>query len=225
LWQKHILVVMILTLFFLLPIIAIIAFLIWEFHAFVLHISPEKLGKETIILHFIHGSVPKIGCSDQRIRLGGKWGGHVEIEIDEHLYSFEIRDRTQKVPLWNTKKPASYNAIFFKTPKEKWLKDTENDKITSIILPLEYNKKATLLSIYQAYLEQLPYNYTFLGMRCTASAHYILAEIGLFRPCSKLTCIATSFYPKMLRRKALAFSKQHNFTVLLKEGIVCRDWE
>jgi hypothetical protein len=205
--------------------LVIVLFFAWGFYDFGHYKTRQNDANIHIILHFIHGSVPTKNCSDQRIRLGGKWGGHVEIEIDGNLYSFEIKDRTQSVHFLPKKKRQGYNAVFFKIPKEKWLETTENDKITSIYLPISATKKEEILNIYNGYLQQLPYDYAFLGMRCTSSAHHILAQIGVFKPCSKWRTIVFSFYPKMLRRKAVLFAQRNNFSIVLKDGIECRDWE
>jgi hypothetical protein len=207
----------------------LIAFLggmyIFKFYSFVHFPLAESDDKCECTLHFIHGSVARPDCSDQRIRPGGLWGGHVEIEVDEVFYSFNRISKERKIHIFNKKNVVDYNAIFVGLEKNDWLIKTENDKITSIVIPISKQQKSQIQAIYKGFLEKTPYDYALFGMRCTASAHFILSEIGLFRPVSKWRTIVFSFYPKLLRRKVLKFAIRNNLKINLKEGIECRNWE
>jgi hypothetical protein len=157
-------------------------------------------------LHFIHGSVARPDCSDQRIRPGGLWGGHVEIELEDIFYSFNRISKERKIHIFNKKNVADYNAIYVGLEKNAWLEKTKNDKITSIVLPISKQQKQQLQAIYKGFIEKTPYDYAF-------------------RPISKWKAIVFSFYPKLLRRKVLKFAIRNNLKINLKKGIECRDWE
>ena len=62
-------------------------------------------------------------------------------------------------------------------------------------------------------------------MRCALTAQDILGQIGVFKKKSRFFCIATTFYPKKLRKKLFRLSKKNNCTVIKTEGKKTRKWE
>jgi hypothetical protein len=196
-----------------------------EYYFFVYSPYKTKGENELLIVHFIHGSVPQPECNDQRIRPGGLWGGHIEVEIDEVFYSFNRISKERKIHIFSKKNPTDYNALFVGMEKSAWLKKTENDKITAITIPIAPPTKEKIKRIYQSYLVEVPYDYALFGMRCTSSAHHILAKVEVFRAFGQFGCLVFSFYPKLMRRKVVAFGVKNSLKISLKKGIECRDWE
>ncbi len=181
-------------------------------------------GAAVVILHFTHGSVPRPGCEDQRSRLGGKWGGHVELEIDDHLHGFELERR----PDWHLvarRRRSSFNCVFEKKPLADWLAASLNDKRTSIALPVTAGQKDWLLEFYERNGAEPPYDYAFLGMRCAASMREVLGGAGILSEISRFGCLVSAFYPRQFRRKMLRLAAEKGWQVTLKPGIECRDWD
>lgn len=180
--------------------------------------------EDTIVLHFIHGSIPKKNCEDQRIRVGGLLGGHVEIEVDGLVYGFEFKNKAD-IHLFPRMHRNNFNSKFTIKKKEDWLKETESDKITSIFIPIERDKKIPLINTLASYQKEIPYDYSFFGMRCTSAAYEIISELGVFPKKSRVRYIVTAFYPRQLRKKLIKWAKNNTLHVRLKEGIKCRTWD
>jgi hypothetical protein len=178
-----------------------------------------------ITIHFIHGSVPKAGCIDQRKRIGGKLGGHVEIEIDTIIYGFEILNNDYGVNVFPKNKAESYNSHFTKKLKSQWYKETINDKITSIQIPVTIDQKDKIRSLYEQNLKICPYDYAFFGMRCASSAYKMLCESNILKKRCNFIYVLSAFTPRQFRNKMIKLAYKHNFRLTFKEGIDCRDWD
>lgn len=175
---------------------------------------------DSIVVHFIHGSIPEEGCEYNKKRLGGYLGGHIEIEINDKVFGFLY----DSVPI-NYIPKYNYNSKFEVRGKTKWEKNTENDKITSIHLPVTYFQKNKLYSLLNQYLKTEPYDYSFLGQRCASSTAEILSDVGIINNFSNLESIISFFYPRTLRFTMIQFAKKNKLKVEFKKGIDCHKWE
>jgi hypothetical protein len=213
-------------LWFLTGLLAFVLLLhIIEYQRFKNNIVVTNNSVATVRVHFIHGSVAQKDCADQRVRMGGKWGGHVELEIDGQVYGFEIKSRKAGLHVIAEDNPLRYNSFFSKTPLQTWKSQTSRDKITSINIPVNAVTHQKLLTICNAYHQSSPYDYAVWGMRCTASCQEILAEAGIFPRKSQWGYIFYAFYPRLLRRNMLAWAATNRLTVSRQQGIECRDWD
>jgi hypothetical protein len=156
--------------------------------------------------------------------VGGLLGGHVEIEVDSLVFGFEFEDPNH-IHLLSKKDPGSYNSKFTKKTKTFWLQETSLDKMTSVYIPVTETQKETLLNKLQQHHLEVPYDYSFFGMRCASSTYEDLAEIGIFPLKSRRQYILNAFYPRLLRNKLWSWANKNNLEVVLKSGIECRVWE
>jgi hypothetical protein len=207
-----------------LSVVLFIAYLMVENYLFTSSLYHCTHCGDEIRIHFIHGSFPKKGCEDQRIRVGSLLGGHVEIEIDSLVFGFEFED-PNRIPIFPEKDQCLYNSKFTKKTKAFWLQETELDKMTSINIPVSETQKETLLNKLQKQHLQAPYDYSFFGIRCASSTYEDLAEIGILPAKTRRQYIFHAFYPRQLRLKMWKWANKNNLEVGLKSGIDCRVWE
>lgn len=180
-------------------------------------------SQQYILVHFVHGSVPLPDCSDQRIRVGGRWGGHVEIQVDNQVFGFKYNK--SDIHWMPRRRPGGFNSEFTAIPLEQWSEDTKLDKITSFRIPVTKDTKEQIKEIYRQYHQALPYDYAFFGMRCTSSVYEVLAQIEVFPSKGKLACIVNNFYPRQLRERMIQWAENNNLEILRKKGIDCRIWD
>ncbi len=208
-------------LFISLSAIFLFAFASYNFSRNALLSQKIKNTNETeIIVHFTHGSVTQKGCSDKRSSLGGKWGGHVAIEIDGFIYGFGRRKNP--VHIFPSK---NYNAIFTKESRKNWEGYSVNDKITDIILPITNEQKYNLKNLCEQYCDNTPYDYATFGKRCTYSAYSLLVSSKIFKPQSELSIHSITAYPALFRKIFVEWAQENNLKIVRKEGIACREWE
>lgn len=185
---------------------------------------PKGEIKAYLVIHFLHGYIRKRHCEDPKTTVGGLLGGHIEWEIEDTVYGFQYADR-KKIHFYSRKQPAAFGGLFTRKSKANWLKETKNDRITSIFIPLGEGQRVRLVDILEAYHRQAPYDYAFLGMRCASATFELMAEIGLLPKKSRRYYILHAFYPRQLRKRLVKWAKKNKFQVLKKEGIESRFWE
>lgn len=177
-----------------------------------------------IRIHFIHGSFPKKNCTDQRIRVGGLLGGHIEIEIDQFVYGFEF-ENPQDIHIFPRRDPGSYNSIFTMKEKANWLTETRLDKITSIRIPVAEKQKKELANKLKTAYQNPPYDYSFFGMRCASSSYEDISTLGILPKKSRIQYIINAFYPRQLRKRMVGWAEYNKLNLEFKKGIDCRVWE
>lgn len=175
---------------------------------------------DTIVVHFIHGSVKKDSCSYNVERLGGFLGGHVELEINQNVFGFLFK--TKKIRIVPKEK---YNSKVEMLHVDLWKKKSKHDKITSIYIPISLNQKYELLSLLNNYMNETPFDYAFFGHRCTSFIAQLLSKAKVFNKFSEEEAIVAFFYPRSLRRTLEKYAQLNNLTVLKKSGIDCQNWE
>lgn len=183
----------------------------------------EMSSRDYILVHFVHGSIPLKDCSDQRIRVGGRWGGHVEVQVDDQIFGFKYNK--SDIHWTPRRRPGGFNSEFTAIPLHEWKKGTQLDKVTSFRIPVHQEAKGEIKDIYQQYHQALPYDYAFFGMRCTSSVYEVLAQIGVFPSKSRLACIVNNFYPRQLRERMIQWAENNELEILKKDGINCRIWD
>lgn len=177
-------------------------------------------NESEIIIHFTHGSVPKKDCVDQHSSLGGLWGGHVAIEIDGYIYGFG-REKNP-VHIFPSK---TFNAVFMKESHSFWKQHSENDKLTSISLPITDEQKENLKNQCVRFCNNTPYDYATFGKRCTYSVYALLTDNKIFKPQSEFQIQVVAVYPALFRKVMVEFAQKNNLKINRKEGIDCRIWE
>lgn len=196
--------------------------LLYVEHKIIRHYSTDsKALKDTVIIHFIHGSIPMKNCIYPRKRLGGLLGGHVEIQVEGRIYGF----RLAKLPVHIFVDNNNFNSKYEVNTKEAWLKRTVYEKITSVYLPISEGQKDKLQAILTAYLANSPYDYAFFGTRCATSTAEILSKSGIIYPLSNIENSIAFLSPHPLRQTLLQLAKEKHFLVIYKKGVDCRYWE
>ncbi len=201
----------------------LVGIIIFERYDFQHYKNPSPHLNETIKIHFIHGSEPKPNCIYAKKRLGGLWGGHVEVEIDSLIYGFQ--NQTKDVTFFATLNSKKFNSEFTVKTIANWEKESKYEKITSVILPVSKEQKNGVLTQYNRYVSILPYDYAFLGMRCTASIYEVLGDNNIIENESRFKSILLAFYPAQFRNKLIAYANKNNMLVEKQKGVDCRIWE
>ena len=104
-------------------------------------------------------------------------------------------------------------------------KQSENDKLTSITLPITNDQKENLKNECLRFCEKAPYDYATFGKRCTFSAYALLKDNKIFKSQSEFQIQAVAAYPALFRKVMVELAEKNNLKIVRKEGIDCRVWE
>lgn len=173
-------------------------------------------------LHFVYGSKPARGYKQTESRyFGGIHGGHVYMEVDHRIFSFGL-DNGQWHIIGHKKKIVGK----YRIDKDLvWSGDTGRLKITTIEIPITRQQLQQFKATQQKYLDQSPYDYAFIGMRCAAGAYDMLSIAGICKHRSRVGMITRNFYPKRLRVKLLKRANHEHWLVKTQAGRSSRKWE
>lgn len=194
---------------------------------FLFLVSSSLASDSTFVnVYFLYGSKPKKEYKDEESNwFGGKLGGHVGIGLDDgQILNFLPRGSLHIIG--NNNVP---HAGFYTHSKEAfwsilgYVKGGVKGAVLKI--PISSHQKHLLDSISQAYLNQVPYDYAFLGMRCGASTYKILAQLGILKKWGPGKTWRRIFYPRRLRKRLYKLADHQNWSCELQEGSLKRDWE
>lgn len=178
-------------------------------------------AQRQVTIHFLYGSTPARGYEHiEKKRFGGKKGGHVTIEAGDSIIGFQPKGTCHLIAKNNLR-----NGYFRADDKAKWVADTVGNKYTSIIIPVSDAQYAVLKNTMNDYIEESPYDYAFLGMRCAAATWDVLEEAGILEKKGRTSKWTSNFYPQLFRRQMLKLAKEKNYTVVKHEGRSTRKWE
>jgi hypothetical protein len=172
-----------------------------------------------IIVHLFHGSKRKKNFRAEPKELGGKFGGHVTIQIDDRVYGFYYKD-IKNIHIISHKKNKS--CIFQNQSISEWNAIIANKKVTSIIIPATLAEKTILTDFYNKNIENPEYDYSFFGQRCASSCYNLLKSLNKIKGGHYFF---NAFYPGQLRKKLVKEAKKNNYLVYVKEGSETRIWE
>ncbi|MDX1685348.1 MAG: hypothetical protein R3275_08935 [Saprospiraceae bacterium] len=177
---------------------------------------------ETYTVHFIHGSKVNPQCTLSGDRLGGTFGGHVEIEIDSFVYGFQFDDITNYhfIPQEN------FNCKFSRTPLCKWLDENNQERMSSFVIPAKSTILTNLRNRYESQFLNPKYDYAVLGYRCTSSFLKEMLEAHGADYCD-LRIFMNALYPRQLRSRLLRLHNNENVSIgyYFQKGDTCREWE
>jgi zinc D-Ala-D-Ala dipeptidase len=180
-----------------------------------------KTNGRRIKIHIQHGSRPKWKFRNvEKWVFGGVKGGHCMIESDDGITSFHHVGNLRIFP-----RKENFRSEYTRETLTKWAKDTVGERYTSIEIEITEAQFNCLHNLHETYLKNNPYDYAFLGMRCTAGCADVLTKICILKNTSRPRLIAKYFYPQMLRRKLLRMAKKFNFTVTKTKGSSRRRWD
>jgi hypothetical protein len=186
------------------------------------------VGQDTcyIKVHFLYGSKPKSQFkSTEKKWVGGLMGGHVGIEISKNkVVSFLPEGKLHIFPCRKHKhgrfKIQSVSDFY----KELAI-DLDSIKNTIIQIPITVDKQELLDRIAKEYVINTPYDYAFLGMRCSSACYDLLGRIGVLTTYPIFKIWYKIFYPKILRHKLLNMANKKLWSIERHEGTKRRTWE
>lgn len=156
---------------------------------------------------------------------GGKLGGHVGVEFrDGQILNFLPSGEFHYIAHKNDKnsKFAIHSVDGFYS-----MFGTHQDSVKKLIvhIPISAEQKATLDSLAMAYMQEVPYDYAFLGMRCGSAAYDVLDEIDIVKNRGYRATILKIFYPKKLRKRLIKKVKENDWKFERQRGTIRRKWE
>jgi hypothetical protein len=183
-------------------------------------------GQYFIKVHFLYGSTPKKEFKGEEQKwFGGKHGGHVGIEGDSNsiinflpLGKFHVIEKKQ--PLHSNFTLHTINSFY-----EVLGGEADSVKKLIVTIPISAAQKKLFDSIAQKYLNQTPYDYAFIGMRCAAATYDILSRLNIVKRYKRKKMYTKIFYPKLLRKTLLKKAGQNNWAVFRQNGNAKRNWE
>jgi hypothetical protein len=191
-------------------------------------VATSILAQETsfVNVHFIHGSKPEKGFMNlEKKWRGGIWGGHVGLEISpDKVIDFKPQGRFH----WLLHRKKIHSQFSFHTQEGFWRYfglAPETLERTTVAIPISPAQKKLLDSLATAYVDQSPYDYAFIGMRCASASYDILMQAGILKKHSWLRCGQQYFYPKKLRKRLLNMAAENDWKVVKNTGNERRKWD
>lgn len=179
-------------------------------------------AQDTLRVHFFYGSRPgKLFKLQESKRFGGIHGGHVSLETEDGVYGFGPKGKFHIVARRKKHKRHSY---FQYQTMEEFCRDSSGNQYLTIFIPVIKEQMECVDSLHSCYRQDVPYDYAFIGMRCTAASSDILSQIGLLKPRRKKGQIRY-FYPRKLRNKLTQMAIENNWPMVYREGNPRRKWE
>jgi hypothetical protein len=192
------------------------------------NISINSFSQDTpcIKVLFLYGSKPLAAYKNVEPKwFGGMLGGHVGIESGaDSVLNF----LPQGTFHWFAKKenPHSHYIIADETAFWQVLGgNADSVKKAVVIIPVTRQQKQKFDSIQHAYLQQTPYDYALLGMRCGAATYEVLAQLGILKQYPYKKTYTKILYPKKLRRRLLIVAGKNGWAIIRQEGSSRRKWE
>lgn len=182
----------------------------------------DSIPMQVLEIDFEYGSRPRRSCKENESRyFGGLHGGHVSLILNGKSYGF--MPTSSPVHIFPKKKRAS---IFtFQYEKESERSDSVGIKTLTIKIPLSEHEFNQIDSIVIHYLDEVPYDYAFFGMRCTSSSCEILGQIGIMKNRKNGSYIMGNFTPKRFRKKLIRLANEREYQMSTTNGRDCRKWE
>lgn len=186
------------------------------------------LGQDSTVLkvHFLYGSKPYRQFRHTEYRsFGGIHGGHVGIELrDDQIINFIPHGKLHWYSRHYNKhsKFDQHNKISFYSIMGGRINDV---KKAIFYIPISDSQSRIFENITTSYLDETPYDYAFLGMRCGAAGYDLLSRIGVLKPHANCTTSKKIFYPKKLRKRLFKMAKANHWKVELTNGSITRKWE
>lgn len=180
-------------------------------------------AQDSIRIHFKYGSRPAREYKDvERKWFGGIHGGHVSIETHEGVFGFGPSGKFHLVAHKGEDKRHSY--FQFQSHRE-FRRDSARHHYLTVILPITPAQRDSLSALHCCHLDQPPYDYAFLGMRCAASSYDILADVGITKEKSRRGTWLRYFYPRKLRNMIVKRAREEGWRMVYSTGTHRRKWE
>lgn len=178
-----------------------------------------------IKIHYLHGSRPAKAYRHVEPRyFGGLYGGHYGIELTDgrvvhfrrsgrfHLVA-QKRKRNGRFQLDTTQ---AFYGIYGGVP--------DSMQRTVFTVPVSVEHYERLLLAVESYCAASPYDYAFLGMRCSAATCQLLGIAGVVKPDQPRRLWWRVFRPMKLYKKLEKKAAQHAWRVEHQRGTRQRVW-
>lgn len=176
----------------------------------------------SIQVYFLYGSRPAKGYKKQEKKMfGGIHGGHVSIGVDDNIVGFGPVGKFHLL----AKRRKNCHSGYRCEEQTSFNIDSVGKKYVTITIPLADSQYVKIQQIHNNYLNNPPYDYAFMGMRCAAASYDVLSQIGILKKKSHTATALSIFYPRRLRRRMLKMAKENGWKVHRKEGSKTRIWE
>jgi len=177
-------------------------------------------------VHFLYGSKPLYKYRESEpVWFGGILGGHVGIEAD----SGKIIDFSPSGKFHVFENDYFRRGRFTVKTRERFYStlggDPDSAKKAIVYIPVSKGQRDQFDSVTTCYLRQTPYDYAFIGMRCSAAAYDVLGKLGIVNPYSRRETYRRIFYPRLLRKRLLKKAVDNKWTVERHPGCSKRKWE
>ena len=188
--------------------------------------QPAFTQQPVVKVHFLYGSKPEKAYEIvEKKWFGGIYGGHVGISVDDSIISF--------VPLgklhYFARRDSLHSRFISSSIKDfKGIFDGATDaavRHVCVEIPITDEQYQTLQLVTYRYLNQTPYDYAFIGMRCASATYDMLSQAGIMKPLKKSRMVTKIFYPKKLRKRIWGLAKEKNYRIAFEEGRDTRIWE
>jgi hypothetical protein len=189
-------------------------------------VSVHAQDSTFIKVHFLYGSKPLKKYKDVEPKwFGGILGGHVGIEGDnDQVVNFIFKGKFH----WFAHKNNLHSTYVSQTVDRFYRvmrSDPDSLKKAVIVIPVSCEQKERFDSISNVYIRQVPYDYAFIGTRCSAAAYDLLSQINILPRYSHRKTYMKIFYPKKLRKRLLNKAEANDWIVERAEGTDRRKWE
>lgn len=180
--------------------------------------------RDSVRVLILHGSRPKKQFKKEEYKmLGGMYGGHVVLQIDSLAYGYNFY--SGHVHPFARKRKNKMAGIMEKEDAAETLQNWRNARVTIITVPVTSEQKFRIFQIADSLHRAPAFDYAFFGMRCAATAYYLLGETGAVKKTRHFGSIVKAFHPKQLRRKLVRIAKRKNLKVQTQPGSSRRKWE
>lgn len=180
----------------------------------------------SVKVYFLYGSKPAKEYRNEESKwFGGKLGGHAGVAVDSgEIVNFLPNGSLHIFPSrkdqhagWTTSSEKSFRRILGG--------DADSNQLLVIEIPVTRAQYEAIDSIHNSYLDDCPYDYAFMGMRCGAATYDVLAEAGILPRQGRFLTIFRYFYPKRVRKKLLRKAHKYDWKTTLFKGTERRKWE
>lgn len=165
-----------------------------------------------------HGSRRTWKFRKEKKELGGKFGGHVVIQIDDHVYGFIYRDK-KRIHIFP--RPNRKNCTFQKQSVTEWETSVQLKKQTNVHIPVSESEKTAVLNYFDENLKEPSVDYSFFGERCASNCYHILQNIHKIKGGNYLFY---AFYPGQFMKTLLNEAERSNYEIERIEGSKTRIW-
>jgi hypothetical protein len=177
-------------------------------------------------VHFLYGSTPLKQYKDTEPKwFGGILGGHVGIEGDsDRIVNFLPKGKFHVV----AKKGNPHSTYAVHSVDDFYAilgGNADSVKKAVVYIPVSRQQKQQFDSIAAVYLQQTPYDYALIGMRCAAATYDILGQLDILPNYSHSKTYTKIFYPEKLRTRLFEKAIENGWAIVRQEGSTRRKWE